>query len=163
MARSSNGALISCDVGNVRGLECVRIVIKNWLSERDTSFLKTFLATTVIPLADGCYFLKAMSREQGVSGVREALVFQRQVQSGQVDLDSMNDASSPPERFDENYARRVKSAPMRVVAADDAAYDADFPDHPLSMARTTLRAVEASMSISPTLARAAPFRIGRTQ
>jgi len=83
--------------------------------------------------------------ERGTTGIREAVVTAQLIEAGTLNVESYEEcwANDP---YDSNY-RGTSDAPLRYIS-DDESYDAQFPEHPLSNVRRTLRALLENVFIA---------------
>jgi hypothetical protein len=99
----------------------------------------TFVASITIPFRDFSFVLKVQSEEHGVTGVREAVLLDRHLATGAV-----------PE---------VSDGRMHVAGfePDNESFDAEFPTHPLSRARRTIKHVAMTARLDTKLKKLPPF------
>ena len=98
-----------------------------------------------------CQFT-AVSGEQGTTGIREALVTDTLLGTGQIRVRKYPFYLRPFKRssgyvegwFRDPYDVKYRGITLRSVS-DDEEYDAQFPDHPLSRLRCTLASVRDSL------------------
>jgi hypothetical protein len=74
--------------------------------------------------------------ERGTTGIREAVVTAQLIEAGALNVEHYEEcwANDP---YDSQY-RGTSEVPLRYLS-DDESYDAQFPEHPLSNVRRTLR------------------------
>ncbi|MFI5782227.1 hypothetical protein [Nocardia sp. NPDC051570] len=101
-----------------------------------------FTAGLVLPKATCSAILKIMCMETGRSGVREAAIVPR------VGFQNM----FPPHP----YAPEIKGK-LPYNAADDARWDPQFPDHPLTRARGWITYISRTARVDPRFAVLPPF------
>lgn len=83
--------------------------------------------------------------ERGTTGIREAVVTAQLMEAGALDVESYEEswASDP---YDSQY-RGTSEVPLRYLS-DDESYDEQFPEHPLSNVRRTLKALLENVFIN---------------
>ncbi len=146
--------LLEISVIEIEGCPAIRLIVKAVLDEATTRG-RAYLGSLTLPFRDFSFVLKVQFEETGITGIRESVVLDQLLRSGEVqprkgrtpgaathgvlgasDLDGWiveaNDLVPP------DLARNV---------AEDVRYDLDFPDHPLSRVRRLLKQVEESISI----------------
>jgi hypothetical protein len=91
----------------------------------------TYVGSFTLPFKDFSYVLKVQCQERGPTGFREAVL------------------------YDAHAAARAQSGtPFNF---DDAKYDDQFPTHPLSRLRSTLKKIQGAVRIDTRLKSAPPF------
>jgi hypothetical protein len=145
MIRTRGGALISCDVVEVGGMQTVRTVSKY---RAGRGFAMTYTASLSAHLANLIIELLISGSEDDFTGVREALI-----------VSELSQKASPSERQQlaqnvipiewkfERYEPRTRGD-LAYLLSDDEKYDTRFPDHPLSRVRRWLRRQEHSFQVT---------------
>ncbi|GAB2704266.1 hypothetical protein [Nocardia thraciensis] len=137
--QSEFGCLIEAHVLTVAGQPALLRLEKFPLPDRPGL---GFTAGIVLPKATCSAILKIMCRETGRSGVREAAVVPK------VGFQNMFPAHP--------YAPEVKGK-LPYNVADDAHWDPQFPDHPLSRARRWISHISRTAQVDPRFAALPPF------
>ena len=135
------GGLIEAVPGTVHGVPAVRQLIKVRLP--DTAHGQGFLGSWTVPKASCSLVLKVQAAETGMTGVREAVVFD------QVGLE----AYFRPHPY--SAGERFGGLPCHV--ADDEQWDAQFPDHPLTLVRAALNRVTPTVTLDEHFRQLPPF------
>ncbi|GAB3464495.1 hypothetical protein GCM10027436_76740 [Actinophytocola sediminis] len=134
------GALIEAHVVSVDSVPTLFQLLKVPIPDQETG--QAFIAAFTVPKATCSVVLRIQCAEDGGrAGSREAAVF------GQVGTD----VRPHP------YAPEV-SGRLPWLVADDAQWDGQFPDHPLSRARAWAHRMIATARVDPEFARLPPFR-----
>jgi hypothetical protein len=94
-----------------------------------------YVGSLSVPFKEFVILFMVHCRETGTTGVREALLFDRMLKTGEVTL--RVEAQKPV--IDGNWN------------PDDPRYDAEFPQHPVSRMRRMLTQIEQSCRISPAI------------
>ncbi len=98
----------------------------------------TYVGSYTIPFRDSSYVIKIQCEERGTTGIREAILVDRGLKSGDITIgDSGNIVGD--------------------FAPDDEVYDKDFPDHPLSRCRRGLCMISSSLSVAEDVKRLPRF------
>jgi hypothetical protein len=131
---AAGGGLVSAEVGHAAGCGAITTVFK---FPQATGM--AYLASLTWPFAQHSVVLKVQCAESGATGVREAALLPAFMDAHP----ALNPAARPNAWMFDPYRPDRSDALMRTIA-DDEKYDAVFPDHPLSRARATIRAVAAT-------------------
>lgn len=145
VAAARVGALIEAHVVALDGVPAILQLVKLPLPDRPAG--QFFLCSFIVPRATCSAVLKLMAAETGTTGVREAQL------ATHVGFD--------------NWVRPHPYAPelqgrLPFHAGDDPRFDAQFPHHPLSRARSWAQLVVRTARVDPRFAAQPPF-VGPTQ
>ena len=104
----------------------------------------SYVGSITLPSRDFSFVVKIQCPEQGTTGIRDAMIGELMMRSGQVEIEDNGQISGwwadPYDpTFDSGLARNL---------ADDEKYDGDFPDHPLSRLRPILRRIEGTLRVA---------------
>lgn len=147
-------AIVSVDSIEIDGCTAVRGIFKGRKAE-GSPFGMMYIASITVPFRDFSFVLKTICQEEGMTGVREAVVADGLLKEGKIGIGP----SGFTGWFADPYDPGFRAAVLRNLSEDEL-YDAKFPDHPLSRARRLLGAVKAHAKLSEE-ARAAPRFTGR--
>ncbi len=148
----SGSGLISLEVVDIDGVPSVALITKTPMQPTGMFYL----ASVTIPFRDCSYVVKAHCPEVGTTGMREAsLVFQIADELGC----EPGDDSWAETWTRDPYEPTHRSDVMRNLAEDER-WDGDFPNHPLSRARSHLRHLQESTRVSDELKSTAAFTGG---
>ncbi|GIJ46333.1 hypothetical protein Val02_32190 [Virgisporangium aliadipatigenens] len=140
----SGAGLVEGEVITVDGLPAMRQIIKIKHPHQPTGLV--FIGSLLIPRATCSVVLKVQCPEQGTTGMREAMIVAR------VGIDG----AFPPSRYAPDVdLRALGGLPTNV--ADDPAYDATFPDHPLSRCRRLLARLIPTVRVADAFRAVPPF------
>jgi hypothetical protein len=136
------GGLIEADVVSLGGVPALRQIAKIPIPNRPSGL--AFLGAFTVPKAQCSAVLKVQTVEHGTTGMREAMVMMK---------------VGP-----QNFVRPHPFNPglqggLPFNMADDPAYDAQFPDHPLSRMRRIMGQLGAQVGLDPGYAALPPFTI----
>ena len=106
------GEVVEAGIDTIAGLSVFRIIGKVPQDPTGISYVGSY----TVPFRDFSYVVKIQCEERGMTGTREAVLIDKGLASGALELDDSGALSG-----DWN--------------PDDAIYDVDFPDHPLSRCR----------------------------
>ncbi|MFJ2092939.1 hypothetical protein ACIOEW_27260 [Streptomyces sp. NPDC087901] len=136
----AGGGLIEASVKKLGELPALRQILKLPLPDRPSG--QAFIGSFTVPRAGCSTVVKIQALEQGMTGMREAVVLAK---------------VGPQDYFRTHpYAPDVQGGlPFHV--ADHAQWDAEFPDHPLTRVRRALDALAQAVSVTPDFAALPPF------
>jgi hypothetical protein len=134
LLRGSTARLVSVDILPLVEYRTIRLIVKSHQQPSGMVYSGSF----TIPFRDFSFVVKAQCQEHGMTGIREAILLDRQLKAGSVFWDA-----SGPIIGDWN--------------PDDEGFDSEFPEHPLTRLRSILRNVETSCRLDPTIRRFAAF------
>jgi hypothetical protein len=129
--------VVECRVLALDGVRSVWLIAKG-LDEQTRGAV--YLGSLTIPFRDCSFVIKIQCQEQGVTGMREALLTAEALQKGTGRVEG--------DRF-------VPSG----WSFDDEQFDEKLPRHPLSRVRRELRHIASSVQIEPKVRNAAPFEL----
>lgn len=93
----------------------------------------TFLASSTFPFQESSYVIKIQCKEQGTTGIREAILFDRHRANSNIPFDGTQ----------EGFKKILEG-----FTPYDAKYDAQFPNHPLSRCRRGLQHIKSSITFT---------------
>ncbi|WP_433202273.1 hypothetical protein ACQP00_32050 [Dactylosporangium sp. CS-047395] len=128
---AAGAGLIDSDVELVDGVPAVRQLVK---IRHPQGHGQVFLASCTIPRATCSTVLKLQAPEHGATGFREAVLMDRL---------GPNDFFVPSP-----YAPDLTGG-LPAHRADDPRYDAEFPGHPLTLARQLMRRLLPTVRLDP--------------
>lgn len=118
---SENG--IEASIESVAEMPAVMALVK--VAQEPAGF--AYLGSYTFPFRDSSYVIKIQCEERGTTGIREAILFDRHLSNGGTSLGNSGNISDD-------------------FSPDDAIYDDEFPDHPLSRCRRGLRYIKSSIT-----------------
>ena len=101
----------------------------------------TYVASLIIPFKKCSFVIKVQCMERGVTGIREALLMDRAIAKGELDLEKLAHGELP------------------AIDFDNEQYHAEFPDHPLTRVRMEMRRILSSIQVDPELGNLKQFRL----
>jgi hypothetical protein len=127
--------VVECRVLPLDGVPSIWLIAKS-LDEHTRGAV--YFGSLTIPFQDFSFVIKIQCREQGVTGMREALLVDEALRKG---------------------TGRVEGDRFVPVgwSSDDEQFDDILPQHPLSRVRRELRRIASSVQIVPTVRNAARF------
>ena len=140
LAERDGAGLVSADPVTVSGRRGFRLIRK---LPQDPCGM-SYRATIEVPVDEAAIVVDVHCREFGVTGLRDAAVFQTLVSEGGLELD---DAADTPAGWFEDPYDPGRTAEVLRNRADDRIWDARFPAHPLSRLRRHLRRIERKLRV----------------
>lgn len=154
-ANSEGGGVVSVDVLETRingsRIPYVRSIFK--IPQQPTGM--GYIGTLTFPFAGFSFELRVVSREDGMTGMREAVIGGEMMKSGVVTIDPKTMSIQGWNR--DPYDPTVKGPVLRNLSEDER-YDARFPDHPLSRTRAILADAMKTLKFDDAVLTSAPFR-----
>ncbi len=133
----SGGRLVDISILRVGGTSLIKLIVKN---PQQPSGM-TYVGSLTIPFRDFSFVFKVQCAEQSPTGMRDAVLLNRSPISG--DEPDTEPGAFPPPGWN----------------PDAEEFDAEFPDHPLSRARTVLHRVTETLFVEPDVAAMPAFRL----
>ena len=137
MIIQSNGAIVEVEKEYLDSLLAIKTIIK---FPQESSGL-TFLASYTIPRDSFSFVLKLTCPERGITGMREAVILDKALGEGIVDVATRKGWFFDP--YDPEF-----KAPLLSNLADKQEYDAQFPNSALSRARNGLKVIKENVEFS---------------
>lgn len=128
------GALVELEPREFGGCAAIREIVK----VPQDPFGMGYLGSLMLPFRDFGFMLSIAAPERGVTGQRDTLILNELIQQGEVRFE--DGTEQPIGWMADPYDPAIKTPPGRN-RSDDIAYDARFPNHPLSRVRRLLRRV----------------------
>jgi hypothetical protein len=148
LAVDAKGGIVEVSVVDLKGFAAVRTILKVPAHPSGVSYL----ASLTLPFRDCSFVIKVQAVEAGTTGFRDTLVLDRLMESGVVKLrdDGLHGWMRDP--YDAGFQ---EGKLMNLSELEE--YDAEFPEHALSVARRVLGEVMEGVVLSEGLGRVARF------
>lgn len=125
----SGGGIIEVSTFNLKGFPSVKTIFKFPQPEKGMSYL----ASVTIPFENCSFVIKTQAVEVGTTGIRDAFVLDKFLESGEVTFDD----NGLKNWFEDPYDPTFKEGtPMNKSEKEE--YDAEFPEHPLTKVRNMI-------------------------
>ena len=134
--KESGLGMIQVDTLMVDGFRAIKTIFK--IPQQPTGM--TYIGSITVPFRDFSYVVKIQCPEPGITGIRDAVIFDREV------INSLEDESFFDNWSQDPYDASIKSPLMRNRAESEE-YDALFPDHPLSRTRSFLNQIQQTLQV----------------
>jgi hypothetical protein len=154
-AMAAGLGVIEIDTPQVEGCIAVRTIFKAPQQPHGM----TYLGAITLPFRDFSFVVKAQCAEHGTTGMREAIIFDAMLASGQIkpeDFARAEKTGTVPGWMQDPYDSTIKWSVLRNLSEDEQ-YDAQFPNHPLSRIRSLLHSVQSSLRLAPEVMNAPPY------
>ncbi|RSK38414.1 hypothetical protein [Hymenobacter perfusus] len=136
------GGLIEVSRGQVEALPLIRTLFKLPQSPSGMGYI----GALTLPFREYSYVVKVQAQEDGMTGQRESVVAEKLFQTGTLHLTNEGFASWAADPYQPNF-----TAGALMNQSEQAAYDALFPEHPLTLVRQTLDWLETSLRLKTVL------------
>lgn len=150
IVEQTNGGLMRCEVTDLQGYTAVEVLMK----QPDEPKGMIYKASLVLPFRDCSFVINVQAVEPGITGLREAITLnqwmQLEAQKDKTGNELMEGYAADP--YDPNFKEGTL-----MNYADQATFDNDFPDHPLTLVRAKIAAIKASIQLDPSLSGLVPF------
>lgn len=143
-----DGGLIQANLINLKTYSVIKTIFK--IPQKPTGM--TYLGSLTIPFKKCSYVVKIQATEVGTTGMRDSLIADQLLKEGKITLGE----NSFEGWFEDPYDASFKEGtPMNL--SETIVYDAMFPEHPLSKARSLLEQIEAQIIFGEELSKAKRF------
>lgn len=139
-AAAGGAGIVEVESVTVAGMAAARVVVKIPQAPRGMAYA----GSIILPFRDRSYVIRVEAKEQGTTGARDAAVLDRMLASGRVTVGSKGIEGW----FRDPYDPAIVT-PVRWNLSEDAAYDAQFPAHPLTLVRALLSEISAGARLAP--------------
>ncbi|WP_336958245.1 hypothetical protein [Chryseobacterium contaminans] len=136
IAASTNGGIIETDIINIHNIPCVKNIIK--IPQQETGM--AYIASITIPFENCSYVVKIQADEIGITGMRDAVILDRLHKTGEVEINE----ETMKNWFEDPYDPDFKQGTL-MNKSELEKYDHEFPEHPLSIARSLIRSIAATI------------------
>jgi hypothetical protein len=136
---NAGAAIIEVETPEIAGCLTTRLIIKVPQNPG-----MTYVGSITLPFRDFSYVLKAQCEEHGVTGMRDAIVFNEKMSSGEITMGSEKDIR--PGWMCDPYDSSLKDG-FAMNLSEDKQYDARFPHHPLSRLRRLLDHFQGTLRV----------------
>lgn len=134
---AAGGTVVECTIGELASCGTVRLLLK--VPQNPSGMM--YQAAVTVPFRDFSFVIKIQCSEQGTTGVREAILFDKRLKA-----DEKPNIGRPGE-------------PFPGWNPDAPEHDATFPMHPVSRLRRLLKGVEDSAVLDEGIRQLPKFRL----
>lgn len=142
------GGLIEVEKINIKGFDVIRTIFK---IPQDPSGM-TYIASLTIPFDKYSFVVKIQAPEVDVSGVRDNVLAMKLLNEGKISKGENGYIGW----FCDPYKSDFKEGYL-MNKSEEVKYDADFPIHPLTIARKLLANIESEMEFGNELEKIGTF------
>lgn len=136
------GGLVAVDYINLKGYPAVRSIFK--LPKQNGGVI--YIGSITLPFAEHSYVIKVQAAEAGITGIRDSSVSMQLLNSGEIEVGDNGFVGWVADPYEPSFVHGL----LRNIS-DDEEYDAQFPNHPLSIVRNMLRQIEAEVVLGEEL------------
>jgi hypothetical protein len=144
-----NGGLIQADLINLKTYSAIKTMFK--IPQNPTGM--TYLGSLTIPFKKCSYVVKIQAVEVGTTGLRDSLVSNQLLTEGKITLGGAGFENWFVDPYDPSFKKGTL-----MNASEELAYDAMFPEHPLSQARNLLTQIESQIVFADELSKYKKFK-----
>jgi hypothetical protein len=148
MALQAHGGIIEVTLIDLQGYAAVKTVLKIPQEQKGT----TYLVSLTIPFRACSFVVKVQAMEVDATNMRGTLVLDQLMETGLVKLTDNGLEGWNMDPYDPHFREG-----RLMNLSERQGYDAQFPEHPLSLARGYMDLVLAEMRFATTLEKVARF------
>lgn len=139
-----DGGLIKCEVVNLNGYDAIEMLVKQ--PDEPTGII--YNGSFTIPFQEYNYVIKMQAVEDGITGIREAVIMDKWLkENGAPKTDDNGIMSSwSKDPYDQNFN---KGRLMNYSEKED--FDQDFPNHHLTSVRNKMKEIKRSIKFGDEL------------
>ncbi len=145
-----SGELVDLYTGTINGLKAIPHMLN--VPMREDGRGRIYVASFTFPFEAFSFVIKVQCPEIGITGRRESAIVAKLMREGKIDLSKLPTGDGAPVSLPSNTASLISAT------TDDEAYDKEFPNHPLTRARSHLRHVRRTLIFEEAVHKAPPFR-----
>lgn len=125
----ANGGVVEVSLLTVHNIPSVKTIFK--IPQPESGM--TYIASVTIPFEHCSFVIKIQSAEVGTTGIRDTVVLNEMLMSGEVTLGE----DCLENWFEDPYNPNFKNGTL-MNKSEQEKYDVEFPQHPLSVARKAI-------------------------
>ncbi|MBC8755919.1 hypothetical protein H2O64_14670 [Kordia sp. YSTF-M3] len=145
----NGGALIEVDLLQLKGFATVKTIFKFPMDPKGMAYV----GSITIPFENYSYVVKVQAAEVGMTGMRDAVILDKLMGTKEVFI---GDDDEIKNWFSDPYDSEITNPGLRNKS-DARQYDAEFPEHPLSLVRKMLDNIEQEIVFDTKLTEIAKF------
>ncbi|WP_347219394.1 hypothetical protein [Chryseobacterium sp.] len=149
IAASSNGGTIETDIIHIHHIPCVKTIIK--FPQQETGMI--YIASITIPFENCSYVVKVQANEIGITGMRDAVILNKLIETGEVTIEE----ETMTNWFEDPYDPDFKQGTL-MNKSELEKYDHEFPEHPLSIARSLIQSIAETIIFKKEINELSPFK-----
>ncbi len=147
-AVQAGGGIIEVNVDTLQGYRVVKTLLKIAQLPQGNAYL----ASLTFPFRDCSFVVKVQAMEVQDLGMRSTLVLDQMMETGKVKLTDQGLQGWTQDPYDLNFQEG-----KLMNLSEEAIFDAQFPMHPLTLARAHMAAIIADMRLGSELSKLATF------
>jgi hypothetical protein len=146
---NAGGGILEVNFVEIKGLKAVKTLFKLPQKTRGMVYIGSF----IIPFESASFVLKIQAQEAGITGMRDNMVLNKLLKSGKVTFGDAGIAGWAQDPYDATFQQ---GRLMNLSEAEH--YDAEFPEHPLSVVRNMMSTLLEQTVFDPLLYKASVFK-----
>jgi len=144
----ANGGLVNVEILSLNNIPTVKIIFK--VPQEESGMI--YIASLTIPFEDYSFVIKIQSNEVGITGIRDSFILNKLLESGEVLISE----EGIENWFSDPYDSDFKQGTL-MNKSENEIYDAEFPEHPLTIARTFINKISKEIIFRPETENIASF------
>lgn len=144
-----NGGIVEVDTMQLKELNAIKTIFK--VKNNEDKLI--YLASLTIPFSKCSYVIKIQAAEVGTTGARESVVGMKLMTQGKIAVNENGYVGWSADPYDENYKEG-----LLMNLSEKPIYDLEFPDHPLTQARTLISQIAREINFSEEVKAAKAFK-----
>lgn len=143
-----NGGLIQVEVSDFEHFKVIETVFK--IPQKTSGIV--YLTSLTIPFRHCSYVIKIQAPEVGMTGMRDSVIAQRLFKEGVITIEKNGYENWFLDPYDKDFTEGTL-----MTRAEEAIYDVDFKNHPLTRSRNMLAQIKKDMQLHPDIKRLSKF------
>ena len=153
LAYESGGAIIEVKKVKLGSFDTIKVIMK--MPKKPSGM--NYIGSYTIPFKNFSYVVKVQCSEQGITGIRDTVVFEMMIRNGTVKI---NDEKGILEGWMSDPYDDSIHLPFMMNLSESEEFDNMFPKHPLSRVRKYLKHIEETIKIDESLLKEPKFEYG---
>ncbi|MCS3871156.1 hypothetical protein J3D55_004072 [Chryseobacterium ginsenosidimutans] len=146
---SAKGGIVEVSFLNVHNTPSVKTILK--IPQPESGM--TYIASVTIPFENCSFVVKIQAAEVDITGVRDSFILNKLLNTGEITFDD----NGLQNWFEDPYDPTIKEGtPMNK--SEQEQYDAEFPQHPLSIARALIKQAIQQIVFKPEINELSAFK-----
>jgi hypothetical protein len=146
---SAKGGIVEVSFLDVHNTPSVKTILK--IPQPESGM--TYIASVTIPFENCSFVVKIQAAEVDITGVRDSFILNKLLNTGEITFDD----NGLQNWFEDPYDPTIKEGtPMNK--SEQEQYDAEFPQHPLSIARALIKQAIQQIVFKPEINELSAFK-----
>jgi hypothetical protein len=146
---SAKGGIVEVSFLEVHNTPSVKTILK--IPQPESGM--TYIASVTIPFENCSFVVKIQAAEVDITGIRDSFILNKLLNTGEITFDD----NGLKNWFEDPYDPSIKEGtPMNK--SEQEQYDAEFPQHPLSIARALIKQAIQQIVFKPEINQLSAFK-----